>query len=326
LTLGGKSFCFLVALMCAFDSATPLQCLADAFPTRPIRMILPFPPGGPIDTMGRLVAQHMSTVFGQNVFIENRAGGGSSVGMRAAAAAEPDGYTLLFASSGPLAITPALQKNLDYDPNTSFTPIATVSSGPMVLTVPTSVPIRTVQELVSYAKANPGKLNYGATVGTPPHMAWGLFTVLTGTDIVYVPYKGAATAFTDLVAGQIQLSFDATGSVLPHIREGKLRALAVSSQSRNPDLPEVPTMIESGIDFLMSFWTAVLAPPGTPSEIVRKLNDAINAALRSAEMKASLARFQVEPKPGSPQDFAAFLAAETRKWADVAKAANIKID
>src|SRR3954469_10751235 len=205
-------------------------------------MILPFPPGGPIDTMGRLVAQHMSTGLGQNVYIENRAGGGSSIGMRAAATAEPDGYTLLFASSGPLAITPALYKNLDYDPNRNFVPVATVSSGPMVLVVSPTLQINSVQELVAYAKANPGKLNYGATVGTPPHMAWGLFTVLTGTDIVYVPYKGAAAAFTDLVAGQIQMNFDATGSLLPLIRDGKLKALAVSSASRNPDLPEVPTI------------------------------------------------------------------------------------
>jgi tripartite-type tricarboxylate transporter receptor subunit TctC len=300
--------------------------MAQSYPNRPIKMILPFPPGGPIDTMGRLIAQRMSTGLGQNVIIENRAGGGSSIGMRAVASADPDGYTLLFASSGPLAITPALYKNLDYDPNTSFVPIATVSSGPMALVVSPNLPVKSVQELVAYAKANPGKLNYGCTVGTPPHMAWGLFTVLTGTDIVYVPYKGAAAAFTDLVGGQIQMNFDATGSLLPFIRDGKLKALAVSSETRNPDLPEVPTMVESGIDFLMSFWTAVLAPAGTPPEIVGKLNAVINDALRSDDMKASLAKFQVEAKIGSSQDFAAFLAAETKKWADVAKAANIKIE
>src|SRR3981081_2674721 len=172
--------------------------VAQSYPNKPIKMIVPFPPGGPIDTMGRLIAQRMTTGLGQNVIIENRAGGGSSIGMRAVASAEPDGYTLLFASSGPLAITPALYKNLDYDPSTSFAPVATVSSGPMALVVSPSLPINSVQELVAYAKANPGKLNYGATVGTPPHMAWGLFTVLTGTDIVYVPYKGAAAALNAL--------------------------------------------------------------------------------------------------------------------------------
>ena len=224
--------------------------------------------------------------------------------MRAAATAEPDGYTLLFASSGPLAITPALYKNLDYDPNKNFAPVATVSSGPMVLVVspacrsiackswsPMPRPIR-----ASSITARPSALRR--------IMAWGLFTMLTGTDIVYVPYKGAAAAFTDLVAGQIQMNFDAIGSLLPLIREGKLRALAVSSASRNPDLPEVPTMVESGIDFLMSFWTAVLAPVGTPPDIVSKLNATINAGLGSAEMKATLAKFQVEAKVGSPQDFA----------------------
>jgi tripartite-type tricarboxylate transporter receptor subunit TctC len=182
----------------------------------------------------------------------------------------------------------------------------------MVLVVSPTLQVNSVQELVAFAKANPGKLNYGATVGTPPHMAWGLFTMLTGTDIVYVPYKGAAAAFTDLVAGQIQMNFDATGSLLPLIREGKLKALAVSSASRNPDLPEVPTMVESGIDFLMSFWTAVLAPVGTPPDIVSKLNATINAGLGSAEMKATLAKFQVEAKAGSAQDFAAFLARRRR--------------
>jgi len=317
---------FLAAVVITAIGLNAVEAVAQSYPTRPIKMILPFPPGGPIDTMGRLVAQHMSTSLGQNVYIENRAGGGSSIGMRAAATAEPDGYTLLFASSGPLAITPALYKNLDYDPNKNFVPVATVSSGPMVLVVSPTLQINSVQELVAYAKANPGKLNYGATVGTPPHMAWGLFTMLTGTDIVYVPYKGAAAAFTDLVAGQIQMNFDATGSLLPLIREGKLKALAVSSASRNPDLPEVPTMVESGIDFLMSFWTAVLAPLGTPPDIVSKLNATINAGLGSAEMKATLAKFQVEAKAGSAQDFAAFLAAETKKWADVAKAANIKVE
>ena len=316
----------LTALVTTAIGLSAVEAVAQTYPTRPIKMILPFPPGGPIDTMGRLVAQHMSAGLGQNVYIENRAGGGSSIGMRAAATAEPDGYTLLFASSGPLAITPALYKNLDYDPNKNFVPVATVSSGPMVLVVSPTLPINSVQELVAYAKANPGKLNYGATVGTPPHMAWGLFTMLTGADIVYVPYKGAAAAFTDLVAGQIQMNFDATGSLLPLIREGKLKALAVSSASRNPDLPEVPTMAESGIDFLMSFWTAVLAPVGTPPDIVSKLNATINAGLGSAEMKAALGKFQVEAKPGSVPDFAAFLAAETKKWAEVAKAANIKVE
>src|SRR4029078_6678413 len=175
---------FLAALVTTPIALSAVGAAAQSYPTRPIKMILPFPPGGPIDTMGRLVAQHMSTGLVQNVDIENRAGGGSSSGMRAAATAEPDGYTLLFASSGPLAITPALYKNLDYDPNKNFVPVATASSGPMVMVVLPTLEIKSVQELISYAKANPGKLNYGATVGTPPHMAWGLFTMLTGTDIV----------------------------------------------------------------------------------------------------------------------------------------------
>jgi tripartite-type tricarboxylate transporter receptor subunit TctC len=299
---------------------------AQTYPTKPVRMIVPFPPGGPIDTTARLVGDQMTSALGQSVVIENRPGAGAMIGSKAAAAADPDGYTLLFGSSGSLAVTPALYKNAGYDPVKSFTAVAAVSSGALVLVVAPSMPAKTVKELVAYAKANPGKLNYGSGLGTPPHVAWGLFKLQTHTDILFVPYQGAAPAITDLLGGRNHMTIDAIGVLLAHIRDNKVRALAVTSPTRSADLPDVPTMAESGYpDFLMTFWTGVMAPAGTPQAIVSRLNTAINDGLRSAEMKERLARFQVEPKPGSPADFAAFIAAEGRKWADVIAAANIKV-
>src|SRR5262245_6923574 len=303
------------------------EASAQAYPNRPIKMIVPFPPGGPIDVSARLVGDRLAAEIGQSVVIENRPGAGASIGSKAAAAAEPDGYTLLFGSSGSLAVTPALVKNAGYDPVKSFAPVAAVSSGALVLAINPSVPAKTVKELVAYAKTNPGKLNYGSGLGTPPHVAWGLFKLQTGADILYVPYQGAAGAITDLLAGRMHMIIDAPGVLLAHIRDNKLSALAVTSPGRSADLPDVPTMAESGYpDFLMTFWTGVVAPAGTPGPIVSRLNAAINAGLRSAEMKARLAQFQVEPKPGSPEDFAAFIASEAQKWATVIRSAGIKVE
>jgi tripartite-type tricarboxylate transporter receptor subunit TctC len=300
---------------------------AQSYPNRPIKMILPFPPGGPIGTTARIVADQMSPRLGQSIIVEDRPGAGATIGTTAAATADADGYTLLFGSSGSLAVSPALYANLKFDPVKSFAPIAMVSSGPLLLAVSPSLPARSVQELVAYARANPGKLNYGAGLGTPPHVAWGLLKMMTGTEIVYIPYRGAAPAITDLLAGQTHLIIDAPGSLLPHVDAGKLRALAVTGTTRMPDLPDLPTMSESGFpDFIMTFWTGVLAPAGTPPSIISRLNAVINEGLASPDMKASLARFKVEPKPGSPEDFAQFIAAEVKKWSGVIKAAGIKID
>jgi len=300
---------------------------AQSYPTRPIKLVVPFPAGGPPDTIARLVGERISARLGQTVVIDNRPGAGATIGTRAVANAEADGYTLLFGSTTSLSIGPTLFKNLDYDVAKSFAPVASVSLGAMVAAVNAGVPAKTVPELVAYAKANPGKLHNGAGVASPPHIAWGLFTITTGTDIVYVPYRGMAQAMTDLVSGQIQMMIDGIGSLLPHIRDGKVRALAVTGTARSPDLPDVPTMIESGYpDYVLTFWTGILAPAGTPPEIVGKVNAAINEGLRSPEMKQSLAQFNVEPNIASPQEFKSFLAAEARKWGDIIKATNIKIE
>ena len=324
--MGGRQI-LLVTIAAACIGLDPVGAGAQPYPNRPIKLIVPFPAGGPPDTIARLVADRMSSRLGQTVVIDNRPGGGATVGTRTAALAEPDGYTLLFASTTSLSIGPALFKNLDYDPVKSFAPVAAVSIGSMVVAVSATVPVKTLPELVAYAKVNPGKLHNGAGVASPPHIAWGLFVLTTGTDIVFVPYRGMAQAMTDLVSGQIQMMIDGIGSLLPHIRDGKARAVAVTGTGRSPDLPDVPTMIESGYpDYRLTFWTGVLAPAGTPPAFVGKLNAAINEGLQSADMRESLAKFNVEPNVTSPQEFSAFLAAEARKWSDVVKATNIKVE
>jgi tripartite-type tricarboxylate transporter receptor subunit TctC len=315
----------IIAAVCI--GLLPAELAAQPYPNRPIKLIVPFPAGGPPDTIARLVADRLSSRLGQTVVVDNRPGAGATIGTRVVVNAEPDGYTLLYGSTTSLSIGPALFKNLDYDPVKSFAPVASVSIGSMVVAINAGVPAKTLKELVAYAKANPGKLHNGAGVASPPHIAWGLFTITTETDIVFVPYRGMAQAMTDLVAGQIQMMIDGIGSLLPHIRDGKVRAVAVTGKTRSPDLPDVPTMIESGYaDYLLTFWTGILAPAGTPAEIVGKLNAAINEGLKSADMKQSLAKFNVEPNIASPPEFSAFLAAEARKWADIIKATNIKVE
>jgi tripartite-type tricarboxylate transporter receptor subunit TctC len=300
---------------------------AQAYPSKPIRIIAPSPPGGPLDVIARLVGDRMAQGLGQTVVVENRTGAGAIAGSRAVASAEPDGYTLLLGSSGSLAVTPALYKNAGYDPVNSFAPVAAVSEGPLLLATHPSVPAKSVADLVAYARANPGKLNYGSGIGVTPHIAWGLFKLLTNTDVVHIPYKGAAPAITDLLAGRLHFIVDAPGVLLPHIQEGKLRALAITGPRPSSDQPELPTIVESGYpDFVITFWTGVVAPAGTPAAVIARLNDVINDGLRSNVMKASLAKFRVEPRPGSPQEFAAFIASEAKKWAGVIQAARIQVD
>jgi tripartite-type tricarboxylate transporter receptor subunit TctC len=299
---------------------------AQSYPERPIRLIVPFPPGGPTDFMARLIAQHLSANVGQ-VIIDNRPGAGGTIAAKVVANADPDGYTLLFGSSATLGIAPALYKNVDYDPIKSFAPIALVSRVPFILVIAPSVPAKTLAEFVAYARANPGKLNFGAGVGTPPHLVGELFKLATGTDIVYVPYKGAAASMTDLLAGQTHMTIEGATTVLPHIQAGRVRALAVMSADRVAEIPDVPTMIESGYPgFPESSWTGVLAPMRTPASVVGRLNAAINQGLRSPEIQANFAKFGAQAKLGSPQDFAAFIAAEAPVWAALVKASAAKVE
>jgi tripartite-type tricarboxylate transporter receptor subunit TctC len=314
-------------LLAASLALAAVPAAAQTYPGRPIKMIVPFPPAGPIDTMARLLGQLLSLRFGQQVVIENRPGAGSMLGTKAAAGAEPDGYTLLFGSSGSLAVAPALYSNYDLDILKAFVPVGAVALLPHVLVVSPSVPARTVAEFITYAKANPGKLNYGASIGTPPHLLSTLFKTEAGIDMVYVPYKGSAASVTDLLAGETQFTIDGLTGLYPLIQDGKVRPLAVARAERWPQLPDVPTLVESGFaDFTVDAWTGVVAPAGTPAEIVLKLNRSINDSLGSAEAKAGLARFSAIAQTDSPQEFAAWIASELPKWAAIVKLSGARID
>jgi tripartite-type tricarboxylate transporter receptor subunit TctC len=299
----------------------------EKYPARPIKLLVPFPAGGPVDVMGRLIAQRLSATLGQQVIVENRPGAGSTLAARAAATAEPDGYTLLVASAASLAIGPALYSNIGYDPATSFAPIALVSSVPYVMIAGPSVTAKTLPDLVAYAKANPGKLNIGVPNGAPPHMIAAWFRSVTRTDVVIVPYKGASNVITDLMGGQIDLGFETTSVTFGHVHEGKVTALGVATQARLPALPEVPTMIEGGLpDFIASSWTGIMAPAETPKAIIGRLNAEVNAALTSPELQDRFKKLAAEAKPGTTEDFAAFILREVPKWQVMAKLAGVKAE
>jgi tripartite-type tricarboxylate transporter receptor subunit TctC len=312
-----------LAMIATLGAGPPAH--AQSYPVRPVRLIVPFPAGGPVDVMGRLIAQYLSTSLGQQVIVDNRPGAGSTLAGREVARAEPDGYTLLLGSAATLAIGPALFKNIGYDPIKSFTPVAFMSSVPYVMVAGPKAPANNVKDVIAYAKANPGKLNVGVPNGAPPHMLSAWFKDVTASDIVIVPYKGASNVITDLIGGQIDLGFETTSVTLSHLSDGSIRPLGVATTQRLPELPDVPTMIESGVpDFVATSWTGIMAPAGTPPEIVAKLNAAINVGLKSADMQARFRQLAASAHPGSPEQFAAFIAAEAPKWTAMAKLSNVK--
>jgi len=318
-----------IALLAA--SAAPLvgvcvPALADQYPSRVIKVVVPFTPGSPNDVMARLLTQHLQPRLGQPLVVENKPGGGTTIGTKAVATAEPDGYTLLFVSSA-LVIDPALNKKLDYDPRKDFAPIATVTTAPWLLAIHPSLPAKNVAEFVAYTKANPGKVSFGFAQGTASQLVGERFKVLTGADILSVPYKGGAAAMPDFLGGRLQMLLPTPATTLPLIREGKLRAIAITSPDRSPDLPDVPTMIEAKLPSLtLDFWAGMLAPAGTSPEIVGKLNSAINETLRSPEVKESMKKLGFEAKIGSPQDFSKFIADEMPRWAEIVKSSGAKSD
>jgi tripartite-type tricarboxylate transporter receptor subunit TctC len=315
--------------VCLAASALAGPAAAQTYPNRPVKIIVPFVPGGPTEFIVRLVADRLSATLGQPFVIENRPGGaGGTVGAKSVASAEADGYTLLFSSPGPLVTAAAVYKNLDYDPIKSFAPIAMVIYAPQMLVVHPSVPVTSLAELVAYAKRNPGKITFGSSgYGTQPHMLGEMLKRLGDIDIVHVPYRGAGQSVADLLAGQVRMIFETTAILLPHVEAGKLQPLAVATLARSPRLPDVPTTVESGYPKLIaSFWSGLLAPAGTAPAVVEKLNAAINDVLKSNDAQAGLARLGAEAKIGSPQDFAAFIAAETPRWAAIANETGIKVD
>ena len=314
------------ALLTMLASGIARPAAAQAYPSRVIRMICPFTPGSPVDVAARLLAQHLSTSLGQQVIVDNRPGAGTTTGMKAAALAEPDGYTLLYQSSS-LVVAPAMYKNLDYDPVKAFAPVAYVAGSHWVTVVPPSLPVRTVPEFIAYARANPGKLNFGFGQGTAPQLVGEWLKLTNRLDVASVPYRGGMQAITDMMGGTIHLNIGTASTLVPLIHEGKIRAISVWGPERFPELPDVPTMIESGFPGLsLFFWSGLWAPAGTPTEIVNRLNAETNAALRSPEMKTSMQRLGIETMIGSPQEFAAFIASEQPKWARIVEASGVKVE
>jgi tripartite-type tricarboxylate transporter receptor subunit TctC len=299
----------------------------EAWPTRPIKIVVPYPAGGPTDVLARLVADRLSPPLGQPIIVENRPGGaGGTVGAKVVSGAEPDGYTLLISQVGALTISPSIYQGADADIAKSFAPVALVAVSPQILAVTPSLPVTSVAELIAYAKQHPGKVNFGsAGVGSQPHVLGELLKLVADIKLTHIPYRGSAPAITDLLGGQIQMMFDTPVVLLSHIQAGRLRALAITSSARSAQLPDVPTMIESGLPRLQaSLWSGMLAPAGTPVAVVARLNAAFNAAMGTPETRASLQKLGAEPNAMSPEEFGRFLAAETRKWSTVVAEAGIK--
>ncbi len=298
--------------------------MADGYPTKPIRLIVPVPPGGTFDIVGRLVAKSLSERLGQQLVIENRGGAGTNIGIGAVAHAAPDGYTLLLAGS-PGAINATLYNNLDFNFATDIAPVASIERAPLIMAVNPAQPAKTVADFISYAKANPGKINMGSGgIGSTGHVAGELFNMMAGIKMPHVPYRGEAPAMTDLLAGQIQVVFSTPGSAISFVRSGTLRALAVTNAKRMDVLPDVPAIAESLAGYEAVSWAGIGAPVHTPADIIDKLNSETNAALTDAKLKAQLADFGAMVMTGSPGDFSAFIAVEIEKWAKVIKFADIK--
>jgi tripartite-type tricarboxylate transporter receptor subunit TctC len=317
---------FLCAIVAACAFVAPAA--AQTYPNKPVKLVVGFAPGGPADVMARLIGQRMTAILGQPVVIDNRAGAGGTIGARAVAESEPDGHTLLLGNTSTLVISPLIYKNVNYDHVKGFAPIALLGTTSNILIVNPELPVKSVRELIAFARAKPGQLNYSsAGIGTPPHLIGEMFKQRLNLDIVHVPYKGGGPSLQAVVAGETQFSFENPAPSLPLVQAGNVRALAVTSETRTAQLPDVPTMIEAGVpDFVSVSFTAVVAPAGTPAATVNKLNAAINESLKSPEVGPTLVKLSVDAKAISPEDFAAFLARERDKWATVVKGAAIQLE
>jgi tripartite-type tricarboxylate transporter receptor subunit TctC len=309
----------------ALVSMAQAQVPSSPFPNRPIRLIAPSSAGGPVDVIARIVAQGLAEQMGQQIVIDNRAGAAGLIGAELVAKSAPDGYTLLFGFSGPLAIVPNLNDATPYDTLKDFAPVTLAASAPYVLLVHPGMPVKSVKELVALARSQPGKLNYASGgTGTGIHMAGELFNLAAGVQIQHLPYKGAAPAQTALMAGEASMMFNGLSPALPFVKSGKLRALAVGGVKRTPLLPEVPTVAESGFDFHTTGWYGIVAPRGTPRPIVNKVRGDTVRALAAPEVKDKLTALAVEGIGSTPEEFAALLREEMQKWAKVIKAAGLK--
>jgi tripartite-type tricarboxylate transporter receptor subunit TctC len=299
----------------------------EPYPSKPIRMILPFPPGGGTDLLGRLIADRLAAALGQPVVTENRGGAGGNVGAEAAARSAPDGYTIVLVAPS-LAISPTLYSKLNYDPIKDFAPIALVAQVPNVMITHPSVPATTLAEFIAYARANPGKLNFGSGgLGTSNHLAGELFNLRTGAGLIHVPYKGVNLAMNGVLAGEVHLVFIGVPVPAPHIKAGRLRALAVLARERSPLIPEVPTAAEAGLaDFDVTTWYGILAPAGTPRPIIQRLNAELRKMMAAPEIKERLAAMGTEPLTSTPEEFGAYIKREIAKWGDVVRKAGLRAE
>jgi tripartite-type tricarboxylate transporter receptor subunit TctC len=327
--IGGRALpAFAVAVGLGLVVSLPPAQAQDRYPNRPVKIIVPTVAGGTVDVITRLIANDLSSRLGASFFVDNRSGAGNTLGSREAARAEADGYTLLMSSASGQVISPLVYRNVDYDPIKSFAPVGLVAEGSIILVINPSLPFKSVPELVAYARAHPGKLNYGsAGTGTLPHLAGELFKSVAAIDLVHVPYRGGALSIADVIAGNVQMTFEASSPLLGHIRDGRLRALAVLSKARLPDLPDVPSSAESGYPTVAATtWTGLFTPAGTDAAIVERLNAALNEGLKSAELKAALAKVGNVPMGGTPDALTRMLLAENARWAPIVKALGLKAD
>ena len=314
----------LAVLLASASSAL----FAQAYPNRPVRVIVPFPAGESIDATARLIAQQWQATLGQQLVIDNRGGAGGTIGTELTARATPDGYTISYGNLGPLSIGPNLYKKLGYDLFRDLAPVSQATSLPFVLWASPALPVNSVTELVAHAKANPGKLNFGSTgVGSGLHLMGEMFKMVAGVDIVHVPYKGVAQALPEIIAGRLHLAFNTIPAFLPHVKAGRLKAYVITASSRSPLLPQVPACTEVGMPGLdANAWHAVVAPAGTPKDIIRKLQQTLAQTLAQPEMRSQLAAAGAEPVASTPEEFAKFMRAESDKWARVIKAGGVKVE
>ncbi len=304
------------------------HAFAQGYPAKPVRLVVPFPPGGAVDFFARVVANPLTEALGQPVVIENKAGASGMIGADLVAKAPPDGYTLLLGNIASLAINVGIYPKMSYDPVKDFTPIIRTVDVNYVMVVHPSVPAGTVSELIAHAKANPGKVAYGsAGSGSLPHLATELLKALTGTDMIHVPYKGGGPMVTDLLGGSIQLVIGDQANLMPHVKAGKLRALAVGSPKRSANFPEIPTFAEAGLPgFEATAWQGLVGPAGMPPDVVRRLNEAFNKAMAMPDVRERLLGGGLDPVGGTPEDFGRFIRSEIVKWSKIAKDVGAKAE
>ncbi len=317
-----------VVLLCVVVTAAWQPAYGQQYPTKPIRMILPYPPGGGSDTIMRPFVQYLSERIGQQIVVDNRGGGGGAMGMEAVAHAAPDGYTIITALTAQLAVNPALYKKLPYDPVKDFEPVSLIAQAPLLVVVHPSLPVRNVRELIALAKSKPGQLTYASNgAGGSSHMAVELFQMTTGTKLLHVPYKGLSPALTDLISGQVQVMFSSAVAMLPQVKVGRLRAIAMTGGKRSPAIPDLPTVAEAGVPgYETGSWYGVVMPAGTPKPVVSRLAKEIAAIAKSPDINERLLEDAAIPVGSTPEEFGAFIRKELARWAKVVQQGRISLE